>query len=141
MTVEVYGQGPPNATDFVIAWLAPLSTAGAVGAKRPEGAVLPYRMVNRVTGTDDGISVDVAVVSVHTFAATDGEAKREADTTQQRMSLLVADPLNDVAMHDNSIANAAWVETVEYPHKQDYADPNIVRYVARYRLGLTFIDL
>jgi len=38
----------PSVTRVVIAWLLPLCGPGGVGARRPDAAVLPYRLVTTV---------------------------------------------------------------------------------------------
>lgn len=134
---ESFAFAPPDVEEFVISWLAPLGPAGSAGAERPSGAVLPYRMVTRVAGTDD-LFFDDPVVSVHTFAATRTAAADAAKVTHLRMLVLINDPLTDVTMFDGSLANADHVETVEKPYWVDYKDVAIRRYVARYRLGLHF---
>jgi hypothetical protein len=132
---EVYWLAPPNAVEFVIAWLRPL---GLVDVKRPAGETLPYRMVNGVAAVDDpDQGLDQTVVSVHTFDTDYTAANDAAVATHQRMLLLVSDPSRDVTL-TGGVANADWVETVQKPIWLDYGDNTINRFVARYRLGLSF---
>lgn len=136
MSVELYNLAPPNAVEFVVAWLRPL---GLVDVKRPAGEGLPFRMVNGVTA-DENIDefLDQSVVSVHTFATTYTDASDAATVTHQRMLVLADDPSNTVTVNGLP-ANADWVETVQKPIWVDYGDNTINRFVARYRLGLTFV--
>lgn len=138
MTVELYALDAPNAVEFIIAWLRPLGDP--CNATRMEGDPLPYRMVTRVAGEDDHDKFsDDAVVSVHTFAATFPAASDAADMTHRRIMVLIDDPNNDVTLIDNTIANAEYVETLQKPIHVDYEDPDVIRFVARYRLGLHFV--
>lgn len=139
----LYDKAPPNSVAFVLAWLLPLVDSPLkVGSKRwATGGPLPYRMVNRITGSDDLIT-DYPVISVHTFAATETDAQREADKTHRRMLLLADDPLLDITMADASLANCEWLETLEGPHPEPYSAESVVtRLVARYQLGLHFTDV
>ena len=142
MTAELHDHAPPNAEAFVIAWLKPLAGGvNKVGVKRwAAGDPLPYRLVTRIAGADDGYSIDNPVVSVHTFAANDTDARREADLTHRRMMLLAYDPTHGVTMADNSTAFCEFLETVEGPREEPYSAESVVaRLVARYRLGLSFV--
>jgi hypothetical protein len=136
MTAELYGRDAPNAVEFVIAWLAPL---GEVSTERPAGEDLPYRMVTRVAGTDDGYSVDYPIISIHTFDADYTSASDAADMTHRRMLLLIDDPHNDVTLSDATVCNAEYVECVQRPTRIDVADAAVERFVARYQLGLSFV--
>lgn len=136
MSVELYNLSPPNAVEFVIAWLRPL---GLVDVKRPAGEDLPFRMVNGVTATDDECQfLDESIVSVHTFDTTYTEASDAATITHQRMMVLADNPSNGVTL-GGVPACADWVETVQKPIRVDYGDNMINRFVARYRLGFTFV--
>lgn len=138
--IDLLDTAPPDAEEFVVSWLTPLGAAGAVGTKRPTGAVLPYRLVHRVAGADDEMQIsDNPVVSVHTFGNNEEEASREAGITHRRMLYLARYPLADVTMSGGVLANLEYLETVEGPTWQPYGDDSISRYVARYRFGLHFV--
>ncbi len=133
----LYDQAPPNAVEYVIAWLRPL---GLTDWNRPSGETLPFRMVNGVTDVeDDNLFTDDQVVSVHTFAATYTEASDAAAQTHRRMQLLIHNPGLDVTLLDNSVVNADYVQTLMAPQWVDYADQTLNRFVARYQLGLSFV--
>lgn len=142
MSVELFGQAPPNAVLFMLTWLAPL---GAVGETRYERGELPYRQVNRIGGSDDvDEGIDHVLMSVHTFGAAATAAERsaalhEADRTHRRMLLLANNPLTDVVMSDGRLANVDYLEVVEKTRLSDYGDDSIARRIGRYRFGLSFV--
>lgn len=70
--------------ELLIAWLKPL---GEVGPDRDAGAPLPFRMVQRVAGSDDKV-VDSGIYQVDTFATDFASAEYEARVTHERMLLL-----------------------------------------------------
>jgi hypothetical protein len=123
-----------DGTALIVAWLAPL---GETRDDRPTGAVLPFRMVNRIDGPFDGL-VDKGVYSVHTFARTKVEARDEAQLTQRRMEYLVGQFTGQqrvtLAGRDTLADN---VVTTEYPrYAQWVTDDSIFRYVATYRVDV-----
>lgn len=134
---ELYNEAPPNAVEYVIAWLRPL---GLCDVKRPAGETLPYRMVNGLPGEeDDNLFTDDPIVSVHTFAADYTAASDAAADTHRRMQLLIHNPGRDVTLTDSTVVNADYVKTVQTPMWVDYGDNTINRFVARYQLGLSFV--
>ncbi|WAY18396.1 hypothetical protein OF855_24475 [Mycolicibacterium fortuitum] len=134
---ELYDFKTPDAGDFVVAWLLPL---GACWSDTPTNKTLPYKIVNVV---DDEDNVDtassVALVSVHTYASTFGEAKAKALEAHRRMSVIADNPLTDVLLPDGSIGNVAHIRTIQKPVKLDFGDTTIKRFVARYELGFAFV--
>ena len=82
---------------------------------------------------------DDPLMQIDTFASTDTLAKQASDITHRRMLLLAWDLTNTVTMPDTGLqANAQYVQTKLKPRREDYGDPQIIRYVARYALGLQF---
>jgi hypothetical protein len=130
---------PPSINEVVVAWLLPIGAANSASVERPTGAVLPFRMVNRVAGKDDKIT-DSATVSVHTFGATMDEAEAAARMTHRRM-LALGPPIG--AQEPVTISTGTvvvdCVETSQSPVWIDYEDTNIRRFVARYEIDLRFI--
>jgi hypothetical protein len=127
-----------DAEEVVQAWLSPL---GRTGTKRVANDPLPFRLVRRVTGHEDvDLSLDMPVVSVHTFAlAADlPAAKNEARLTHQRMMRL-AHHADDITLSDGRLANVDYLEINESPIWEDYGDDLIVRKVGRYVLGLSYV--
>jgi len=136
MTAETLEAAPPNAEEVVVAWLSDLGRAGVL--RRPTDE-LPFRLVHRVSGADDvSEGYDEAVVSVHTFAASMPGAIEAADATHQRMMYLAKNSLTNIELSDGTVANVDYCRTEEKPTYEDFKDPTVFRYVARYRLGLSF---
>lgn len=135
MSVDLLNEAPPDVQRVVCVWLRPL---GRAATQRLAGDPLPFRLVNRVAGADDHLQgIDIAVISVHTFA-TRADAIDEANLTHQRMLYLARHPFTNIELSTGT-ANINFCETVEKPIHQDYGDPNLTRYVARYRIGLDFV--
>lgn len=137
MTVDLLNETAPDVQRVIVAWLRPL---GRAGTQRLSGDPLPFRLVTRIAGADDHVEgIDVAVVSVHTFA-THETATDASNETHQRMLYLQRHPFTDVTMLGSGVvANINFCETVEKPTLVDYGDPNLLRYVGRYRIGLDFV--
>lgn len=139
MTVDLFGSAPPNAEEAVVAWLSDLGRAGVL--RLPIDPV-PFRLVHRVSGADSlAEGSDNAVVSIHTFGASMDEASAEADLTHQRMMYLAHNSLTNIDMVDGGVANVDYCSTVEKPTFEDFKDPAVFRYVARYRLGFSYVLL
>jgi hypothetical protein len=140
VTVELFDQDTPDVADFVITWLLPL---GNTWAKHPiDDKTFPYRIVNPLVDADqlDGMTGE-SLVSVHTMHRTFGEAKAEAKRTHRRMLLLANNPSLNVVMPDGQTANADYLEVVQKPLHVDYGDTDTQRFVARYRVGFTYVTV
>lgn len=134
---DLLDSAPPNAEEVVVAWLSAL---GRTGVLRLPADDLPFRLVHRVSGSDDvSEGHDDAVLSVHTFAASMEEASYEADRTHQRMMWLAQHSLTNIELTGGTVANVDFCRTVEKPTYEDFQDPAVFRYVARYRIGLSYI--
>lgn len=55
--------------------------------------------------------------------------------------MLLARTLDDVAMPDGSTANPEYVKTLIRPRREQYANDRIVRYIARYRIGFSYVTV
>lgn len=134
---DLLTEAAPDVQRVVVAWLRPL---GRAGTQRLSGDPLPFRLVTRVAGADDPFEgFDEAVVSVHTFATRD-TATDETNKTHQRMLWLQRHPFTNIELLGSGVvANVNFCDTVEKPTLQDYGDPNLLRYVGRYRIGLDFV--
>jgi hypothetical protein len=129
-----YALSAPNAVDVVISWLRPLGQP--TYAVRKQGDPLPYRLVTRVAGSDASMYADDAVVSIHTFADTYTDASDYADAGHRRMLLLAIDPTAAITLSDNTVVSVQYAESVQNPIHLDYEEPDIYRFVARYRVGV-----
>ena len=121
--------------EVLIQWLTPL---GEVGPQRGPGAALPFRMVQRVAGTDDKV-VDSGIYQVDTFAATIEEAERQALITHERM-LKLGPPLAPQQRVTLSTGVKVWVDSVTTSQSPTWlqfteAAP-ISRFVARYSVDI-----
>ncbi|MEB3021311.1 hypothetical protein [[Mycobacterium] crassicus] len=135
MTVELSPYVAPNAIAFMLAHLTPL---GPGGPNRVDGDPLPYRSVNRIDGADDlTLFCDNAVLSVHTFAATQEDAEHEGEITHRRI-LLLKHELFDVPLHGGGVANAAGLIVHQKPRLSDYRADGVFRMKAVYELDLDF---
>lgn len=121
--------------ELIIQWLAPL---GEVGAQRGPGAPLPYRMVQRVAGSDDKV-VDSGIYQVDTFAATFDDAEHQARLTHERM-LRLGPPLaaqQRVTLADDTVVFVDSVTTSQSPTWLQFTDAApIARFVARYSVDI-----
>jgi hypothetical protein len=132
----------PSVTEFVVTYLQTQFGATGVGAEKPTtgptGTLLPYRMVNRVSGHDDKV-FESSIVSVHTFADTMTDAESAAYVTHGWM-LALGPPIvgqTAVTISTGSVM-ANCVETMQSPIWVDYEDTNLRRFVARYEIELRF---
>ncbi|QIS06758.1 hypothetical protein F5X71_34605 [Nocardia brasiliensis] len=113
---------------FVIAYLAPL---GYVRAEMPNTPPLPFHLVSRITGSDDGVT-DWGTVQIEVFAANRNSARVAARRMHARM--LALSPRAVVAT-DKGPASIDHRATLLGPAFLDYQDENLQRYVARYELA------
>lgn len=126
---------PPDGLEVLITWLGIL---GEVRDDRPTGGVLPYRMVNRISGPFDGL-VDHGLYSISTFAATKALAQSESELTHRRMEYLVGQFTGQqkVVISGGREVQADNVETVEYPFWTQWVQDNSIhRFVGTYRVDL-----
>lgn len=132
---ELLDESSPAAELVVSAWLAPWKR----GTRRLSGDPVPYRLIHTVAGSDDpDTGLTEAVVSIHTFAADPVSAVQEADNTHRRMMLLAHNPLADIALSSGQVVCVDYVKTAMLPTRVDYDDPGVIRYVARYDIGLAY---
>ena len=128
---------PPDGAEVLIAWLSEL---GEVRDERPNGAVLPYRMVHDLGGPSDRISSNSAY-SIHTFAADRAVAQAEAMETHRCMLLLAGQFAGQqtVTLNSGQVVHADDVQVMETPHWEQWIkDNSIHRYVATYRVAFRF---
>jgi hypothetical protein len=132
----------PDAEDFVVSWLQPIIRAAVERKTEDE---FPFAIVQYITGTDsvdhgteDGvIQIDVLDEARDGVVAVQA-AKYTADQVHRRMMFL-ARHIPDVTMSDSSVANCDYLNTTEKFHRQPYQNDKVVRYTARYALGLSYV--
>ena len=145
MSGPLFPTAPPSVTRLVVAWLAAEFGVGAVGSKRPQAGVLPYRMVTVVAGTENSQKwLQCATVSVHTFAADMDSAEYEASLTHERMLLMgppfagYQDISYSIPTGDTVTASPRSVVTKAIPTYLSYEDELIYRFYARYEVDVRF---
>lgn len=146
----LYPRKPANAVEFVIAWLRPIGDSPLqFGVKRwSTGAPLPYWTPTRVAGGATILS-DYPVVRIHTVAANETDCKRAMDRANDRMRILADDPLTEVLLDDDTIANCEWAEMTEGPRPDpapyssvmatDPASAAVSRLVSTWALGIPLV--
>ena len=141
MTVELLDEGPDDPEKVLISWLAPLRRTASV---RRSGDPLPFTLVNHLSGSEDVDLSDLdALVSVNTLCDKglgEDNAADESDMTHRRL-LLQARYLEDVDLADGRIATIDYLKVFEHPVCKPYGDDQIIRYVGRYILGLSYANV
>lgn len=130
MPIDILPGTAPHAEEFLISYLHQFFTN--VRTEMPNDPPFPFYLINRIAGGDDLVS-DYAVVSVHSFHTKRGLASDAADAVHAKMKALTAK--TSVTVRDRTVG-VEFMEVVESPIWVDYNDPNIKRYVGRYRFGL-----
>lgn len=141
---ELLDQETPDSEDFMVSWLQPLLRSAT---ERKTDDELPFAQVQLITGEDDedcGTSDEVIQVDWFDHAR-DGmtavqAAKQTAREGHRRIRLL-ARFLEAVELSDGSFAAADYVNTIMKPVRMPYANDQVVRYVARYGLGLSDVPV
>jgi hypothetical protein len=141
VTIELLDSAAEDAEEVLVAWLQPLR---ATAVQRETGDPLPFTIVTQVAGTED-VDLEIAdpIVSVHILvdkALGWDNAKEEKKLTERRMSEL-ARWQDYITMSDGRVANVDYVTVVEPQHKQPYEDTQIIRYVGRYQIGLSYVPV
>jgi len=142
MPAELLDSDSPDVEDFAVSWLAPLLRTSV---ERKTDDTMPFCVVARISGADDpDLGTDEPVVQLDIFDhARNGllaaqNAAKTARDVHRRMTLLARE-LTNVTLSDGSVANADYVTTVLRPFRMAYANDQVVRYVARYQLGLSYV--
>lgn len=112
--------------------MAYLASLVNVGIKMIPEDPMPFFLVRRITGGDDMVT-DFPVVSIHTFDSDIESCEDAAFRCHDLMKALTAKTTITFGGADHSIDK---IEVVETPKWVDYANDNLERYVARYRIHL-----
>lgn len=142
MTAELYDLDAPDSEDFVVSWLAPLMRSAT---ERDTDDELPFALVQLVSSEEEpdcgeaehAIQVDFFDTARNGFRAVQ-QAKMTAREGHRRM-LLMARELPTVVLSDGSTVGADYLFVTMRPQRMPYANESIVRFVARYRLGLSYV--
>lgn len=138
MTVDLLDEDAPDEEDFVSCWMQPVMRSAV---ERGLDDVLPFCEVTRVAGSDEPeCGTDDPVIQLDFYGLGATAAKAAAKQGHRRMMYL-ARHLPTVEMSDGSTVGADYVETVLRPFRMTYAHDQIVRYTARYALGLHYVTV
>ena len=122
---DLYPYAPPDGVLLLIDWLKDVADTRS---ERPTGAVLPWIMVRRIGGGDDGLT-DSGVYSIHCFGSSKSEAQQLGSTVHRRMcALALPGPphVDDVVVMESFRA-------------VEYLPGRIHRVVGTYRVRLRYI--
>lgn len=141
---ELLDEGIADPEFALIAHLKGLHPPGHVANERKSGGPLPFILVHELPGAESVEESDVdALLSVHTLihkAEGRVEASRIADETHRAM-LHIARHLPGVELSNGRWAEFDYVNIVTTPHWEEYGDDQILRKVARYQLGLSYVRI
>jgi hypothetical protein len=139
-TLQLLDQYPQPIELLATAWLKPLRPSGA--AYRAEDS-LPFTLITRIGGNDDlWRQLDDPVISVHTLTdKTLGYRNLfiETQNTHRRM-LRLGLFLDDIVLSDGSVAAVDYVKIFQAPLEVRFEDVMVLRMVARYQIGLSYIS-
>ena len=143
MSAPLADADAPDVEDFVSCWLQPLLRAGI---SRRTSDPWPFALVQRIdgfdvpeTGLDDPV-VQVDILHKVTSGTTPVEiaGKRWANDVHRRMTLLGLTYPN-VTMSDGSTAGIDYLRVLIKPRRESFGDGTVSRFVARYKLGLSYV--
>ena len=133
---DLYDQYAPDAVTLFIAWLLPL---GPIWAKRPASSAFPHGIVTRIAGSpDENLFCDEAVLSIHWIGQTYEQARDASREGDRRIDLLSSN-LEAVTLPDGSVISPDFVDTLQKPIHVEYGDTGLERFVARYRVALSYV--
>ena len=143
MTVDLLPDEAPDAEDFFARWLAPLMRAGTEHRTTDS---YPFAVVQFIAGTDDEctgfedgvIQVDYLDVARNGLVA--AQAAKVTAREGHRRIMYLGKHCSDVTMSDGTTANCDYINVSLAPMRMDSADERVVRYVARYQFGLSFVE-
>lgn len=133
---DLHDEDAPDAEDFAVSAMASVMRTSV---ERFTGSEWPFCVVQRVAGEDNPEQgIDYPVIQLDFYAPGKQAAKTAANEGHRRMMYLARN-LVDITMSDGSIANADYVKTFQKAVALPYKDDLIVRYSARYELGLSYV--
>jgi hypothetical protein len=143
MSAPLFGEDAPDAEDFVVSWLQPLLRSGV---ERRQSDPWPFALVQRISGLDNPeAGLDDPVVQVDILHKVKSgtvpvavAGKQWANDVHRRMTLLGL-TYPDVTLSDGSVAGIDYLTVLIRPHREPFGDETVARYVARYKLGLSYV--
>jgi hypothetical protein len=141
VSVELLGSHPQNAAEVIRKWLLPL---GGAGTARMPGDGLPFRLITVFPGPEDPtLGLAAPIVQVDTLCDKKlgyGAAAAEDANTHDRMLLLARYcDAGSITLADGTLAALDYVNVVESPHLETFEDVMILRSVARYCIGQSYV--
>lgn len=141
---DLLNEDAPDVEDFLCCWLQPVVRAAV---ERRQDDPLPFVVVTRVAGEDDQHEgIDDPTIQLDIFDRAQGKltasqaAKLTANMVHRRMMFLSRNTGTAVTMSGGVVANVDSLSTSMKPVREPYADERIVRYVARYQVGLSYMS-
>lgn len=135
---------PPDPTDFVCRWLAPVIRAAGA---REVGDPLPFCVVFNLGGPASAIAgTSDSLVQLDVFArAGDGLTAQQAANlagrlVATRMSLLEIDTGATVDLGGGRLACVDSITCDMSPHDQPAAEPEVARQVGRWQIGTSYLS-
>ncbi|MGU3650689.1 hypothetical protein [Mycolicibacterium sp. A43C] len=132
----------PDVEDFVSCWLQPLLRAGI---ERKKDDPWPFALVQRIDGSDSPESgLDDPVVQIDVLYRAVGPdvdaaaGKIWANKVHRRMTKLGVE-YPDVTLSDGSVSGLDYLRVLRRMKREPFGDDMVVRYVARYALGLSYV--
>ena len=132
----------PDEEDFVVSWLQSVMRSAT---ERKADDDLPFAQVQYVAGSEDedaGTSDGVIQVDFYDCARDGLTAEQAAKDTARlghRSMLFLARNVPEVVLSNGCTACADYVTTTMRPVRMPYANDRVVRYTARYELGLSYV--
>ncbi|OBB15050.1 hypothetical protein A5761_15015 [Mycolicibacterium setense] len=135
---ELYELDSPDEEDFVTSWMQPVMRSAV---ERDLDGELPFCEVTFIDGDDDSdVGTSDPVIQLDFYARGAKAAKAASRQGHRRMNLLFQTGA-DVTLSDGTVANADFGGCLVRPFRMPYEHDLIVRYTARYELGLRYVTV
>lgn len=134
----LYDQDSPDEEDFVTCWMQPVMRTAV---ERDLDDQLPFCEVTFIDGDDDADAGTAdPVIQLDYYDRGAEAAKAAAKRGHRRMNLLFR-TCATVTMSDGTLASPDFGECLIRPFRMPYEHDLIVRYTARYQLGLRYVTV
>lgn len=134
----LYDQDSPDEEDFVTCWMQPVMRTAV---ERDLDDVLPFCEVTFIDGDDDSESGSSDLVIQLDFYDRGAKAAKAASKQGHRRMNLLFRTSPDVTLSDGTVANVDFGGCLMRPFRMPYQHDLIVRYTARYQLGLSYVTV
>lgn len=134
---DLLDEGAPDVDEVFVAMLAPVLRTTI---DRDPDDELPFCLVQRIDGPDNpNCGTDDPVVQLDILAHGIEAAKDAADRVHRRV-MYVARMSPDIEIASGPV-NVDFIDTLMKPKRMPYPDDQIVRFVARYAAGLSYVTV